>query len=165
MPLIDDLRQPLPEDELSRRRLLTMLGGGALTVAGAGTIVTGIQFMSPNVLFEPATRFPVGRPEDLPLGGVLDLPRQKLFVAHGDEGYYAMSAVCTHLGCMVKHQGKQAAGARFFCPCHGSRFDFQGNVVGGPAPRPLDRWKLEVEGGRLVVDTSAPVPPGTAIQA
>ena len=72
-----------------------------------------------------------------------------------------MSMVCTHLGCIV---GESAEG--FKCPCHGSRFDPVGDVLGGPAPRPL-RW-LEVSraaDGSLVVDAKREVPQGTFYRA
>ncbi len=163
MPLVDDLSDPLPEPEMSRRRALASIGGGALTVAGLGTLVTGTRYMRPNVLFEPATRFAVGRPEDVPLGGVLVLPKRRLFVSRSEGGFYAMSSICTHLGCMVQHQEGRSASERFFCPCHGSRFDIEGKVVGGPAPRPLDRLELSIEDGSLVVDVSRTVPHGTLI--
>jgi cytochrome b6-f complex iron-sulfur subunit len=165
MALVDDLNQSVPEGELTRRRTLLLLGGGALTAAGIGTVVTGIGYLRPNVLFEPATRFAVGRPGDLPVGEVLDLPKRKLFVVRSEAGFYAMSSVCTHLGCMVKHQKQPGAKEAFFCPCHGSRFDIDGSVVGGPAPRPLDRVRIEIDGGQLVVDTSQPVPHETVTRA
>ncbi len=165
MPLVDDLLEPVSEKELSRRRLLLAVGGGALGVAGLGTLVTGVRYIRPNVLFEPATRFVVGRVDDLPVGSVLDLPKRKLFVVRSREGFYAMSSVCTHLGCMVRHRKERHASEAFFCPCHGSRFDIRGEVVGGPAPRPLDRVLLEIDGGKLVADVGKPVPPGTVTKA
>jgi nitrite reductase/ring-hydroxylating ferredoxin subunit len=161
MPLIDDLREPVSEEEVTRRRALAAIGGGALAVAGLGTLITGVRYMRPNVLFEPATRFALGRADDVPVGGVLDLPKRKLFLVRAESGFYAMSSVCTHLGCMVRHQKDPGASEAFFCPCHGSRFDVEGEVLGGPAPRPLDRVRLEIDGGKLVVDVSEPVPHGT----
>jgi cytochrome b6-f complex iron-sulfur subunit len=165
MALIDDLSIPLEDREMSRRRALLLLGGGALAAAGLGTAITGMKYLRPNVLFEPATKFAVGRAADLAPGSVLDLPKRKLFVVRSEAGFYAMSSVCTHLGCMVQHQTRQDASEAFFCPCHGSRFDGQGNVVGGPAPRPLDRVEITIDGGRLVVDTSRVVPPGTVTKS
>ena len=165
MPLVDDLNQPLSESEESRRRALMVLGGGALAVAGLGTVITGIRFMRPNVLFEPATRFAVGRPEDLPVGSVLDMPRRRLFLVRSEAGFYTMSSVCTHLGCMVQHHKVEKGEEAFFCPCHGSRVDREGNVIGGPAPRPLDRVHLEIDGGNLVVDVSKKVPHETVTKA
>ena len=164
MALVDDLDQPIPEQEITRRRALLTLGGGALAVGGLGAVVTLIRFMRPNVLFEPATKFKVGSIDDLPVGGVLDIPKRKLFVARNEQGCFAMSSVCTHLGCMVQHQTAAGAKEAYFCPCHGSRFDPEGQVVGGPAPRPLDRVALTIDGGELVVDVKETVPHGTVTE-
>ncbi|MEW6743737.1 MAG: ubiquinol-cytochrome c reductase iron-sulfur subunit [Planctomycetota bacterium] len=163
MALVDDLRESLSEDEAARRRFLVALGSGALALAGIGTVVTSVEYMRPNVLFEPATRFPVARPEEIGLGTILVLPKRKLFVVHSPEGFYAMSSICTHLGCMVRHEPGEGSGQAFFCPCHGSRFDPQGNVLGGPAPRPLRRLELELEGGKLVVNTKKEVAEGSVL--
>lgn len=163
MPLVDDLNEPLSERELSRRRFLLALGTGALGVAALGTAVTGTQYLRPNVLFEPATKFPIATPDEIPPGGVLALPRRKLFIVREKEGCYAMSAVCTHLGCVIQ-QGTGPDGAPgFFCPCHGSAFDLAGRVTSGPAPRPLDRLALSLERGRLVVDVKKKVGPDAKV--
>ena len=73
------------------------------------------------------------------------------------EGVAAISLICTHLGCIVKE-----AEEGFSCPCHGSKFDEDGEVTGGPAPAPL-RW-LEISqapDGSLMVDTNKDVEAGT----
>jgi len=62
--------------------------------------------------------------------------------------YIAMSNVCTHLGCRVRWITDQN---KFFCPCHNGVFDKEGNVVEGPPPRPLDRFKVKVEDNQLFV--------------
>lgn len=80
---------------------------------------------------------------------VTPLPDERLWVFSDQEGLYAISAVCTHLGCVV---AKQEEGG-FFCPCHGSRFDAHGKVVKGPAPKALLHLELSVSpDGQLVVD-------------
>lgn len=58
------------------------------------------------------------------------------------------SPICTHLGCGFRWDGDEK---KFKCPCHGSMFDPEGKVVGGPAPRPLDRLPVRIENGRLMV--------------
>lgn len=60
----------------------------------------------------------------------------------------AFAPQCTHLGCAYhwdapKHQ--------FLCPCHTSTFSVEGKVLSGPAPRPLDRYSVRLEGGKLML--------------
>ncbi len=67
-----------------------------------------------------------------------------------EAGYVALYQKCVHLGCRVPWcQSSQW----FECPCHGSKYNKVGEKVGGPAPRGLDRFVLEVSGGNIVVDT------------
>lgn len=154
MSLVDDLKAPTPRTELDRREALGKITGAALSVAGVGTLFTTVRYMQPNVLFEPPTRFGVGRPEEIPVGTLVFLAGQKLFVAHAEEGFFAMSAECTHLGCMTRLLPDQQVIA---CPCHGSRFDRSGRVAAGPAPRPLPRLHLSLSDGQLIVDVRSPV--------
>jgi len=62
----------------------------------------------------------------------------------------AISAACTHLGCIVTWDEDQQI---FICPCHNSKFDSQGRVISGPAPKPLRRYKTKIEDGRILLAT------------
>jgi cytochrome b6-f complex iron-sulfur subunit len=85
----------------------------------------------------------VGDAKDLVLN---DLPI--IVINRGQKGYIALSRVCTHLGCLVDYQ----KGADILlCPCHGGKFDLDGNVISGPPPQPLPRLALKVEGNSLVI--------------
>jgi Rieske Fe-S protein len=75
---------------------------------------------------------------DVPAGGALVLPQQRVAVVREGDAFYAIDLVCTHLGCTV-----QATEQGFACPCHGSRFGSGGEVLTGPAPRALGRLRLE----------------------
>ena len=154
MPLIDDLKLPLTEEERARRAFLGMMTGGALVVAALGTGVTGVKYLWPEVLFEEETRFRIGKPANLAPGTVLVLPEQKAFVVRTADGVFALSATCTHLGCLTQYERDQN---RIFCPCHGSRYDAEGRVTNGPAPKSLPRLSLTLEGGELVLDTGQTV--------
>jgi cytochrome b6-f complex iron-sulfur subunit len=153
-----------PHGEPSRRDVLARLGIGACAVAAAGSGLVTLQFLEPKVLFEPPTTFRAGNPVDYPEGTVRFHKEQKAYVVGGAGGVYALSAVCTHLGCITRYLSDEGVIA---CPCHGSRFDLEGNVVHGPAPRPLP-WievKEEATTGTLLVDTSVVVPHGKAVKA
>ncbi|MFZ0595086.1 MAG: ubiquinol-cytochrome c reductase iron-sulfur subunit [Bryobacteraceae bacterium] len=67
----------------------------------------------------------------------------------------AFSPLCTHLGCAYRWQRERRA---FTCPCHGSVFSANGDVIAGPASRPLDRYAVKVEAGRLWL---GPTPPAS----
>jgi len=156
MPLLDDLSLPPDEAEMSRRRLLSTVGSAALAVMGLGTAVVGVRYLRPTVLFEADSRFRAGHLSALPVGGVLMFPERKVYLVRSAEGVYALSMTCTHLGCMTRHEADRG---RIFCPCHGSQFDLQGRVIGGPAPRPLPRLEVIEKGGVLIVDTRKVVAP------
>jgi cytochrome b6-f complex iron-sulfur subunit len=140
--------------DLNRRRFIKF-GTTSLAVVGFGACVFGVEYLSPNVLYEPSPVVNAGKPEHYPLDSVtLDL-RASIFVVHGKEGFYALSAVCTHLGCLSVW--KQDAGV-IACPCHGSSFQRDGSVIAGPAPRPLPWLKMWLdEDGSLMVDRSTQV--------
>jgi menaquinol-cytochrome c reductase iron-sulfur subunit len=63
-----------------------------------------------------------------------------------DGSITAFSPWCTHLGCAYHWDLSQR---QFACPCHGSRFSVDGKVLTGPAPRPLDRYEVKIEGTRM----------------
>lgn len=148
----DGPRQVSDEDEtagVDRRRVLQLLvGGSGLAVAGLAGVPVG-SYLLPLELDESAA---VAAFADDELGlweakQVVVAGRPVLVVNTG-EGYRAFSAVCTHLGCVVKwKKGRR----QFFCPCHGARFDLEGEVRGGPAPRPLPKLEVTEIPGSIVV--------------
>jgi nitrite reductase/ring-hydroxylating ferredoxin subunit len=142
---------------VSRRSFLSLAAIGSF-FAAMGTAVAGIlRLPSPAVLPGPARHFKLGPPEQFSARSETPFSEQNLVLFRDDQGFYAISTTCTHLGCTVA-RSKEG----FACPCHGSRFDNRGNVIGGPAPRPLP-W-LEVSraaNGELIVIADNEVPEGT----
>jgi cytochrome b6-f complex iron-sulfur subunit len=161
MGLDDDLGHPLSEEELARRAVLAAVGLGAVTAIGLGAAVAGYRFLEPSVLYEEDARVAVGRPEDVAPGTVLVVPKHKIYVVRTPAGFFALSSICTHLGCMTRYvpENRQLA-----CPCHGSRFSLEGTVTAGPAPRPLRRLRVTLERGVLVVDRGREAAPGELLE-
>ena len=133
--------QPLGSPELSRRAFLNEVTLGALGVAGLGSAALTYQYFSPNVLFEPSTTFRAGNPDLYPLNSVTFLQDQQVYIVRTLTGFYAVSAVCTHLGCIT--QWKPDANM-IACPCHGSKFQPTGKKIEGPAPRPLPHYAINL---------------------
>ena len=158
----DDGRGGQRPDDPERRDFLTRIGVGACAAACIGSGVVTLDFLRPKVLFEPPTTFRAGSPLDYPEGTVRFNKEQKAYIIGGPGGVYALSAVCTHLGCITRFRSDENVIA---CPCHGSRFDLEGNVVHGPAPRPLPWLEVRSEPpGSLVVDTSVVIPRGKLLK-
>ncbi|HEU4403057.1 MAG TPA: Rieske 2Fe-2S domain-containing protein, partial [Candidatus Polarisedimenticolia bacterium] len=104
-----------------------------------------------------------GSPLDYPDGTLRVNKEQKADIVGGAGGVYALSAVCTHLGCITRFRADEKVIA---CPCHGSRFDLEGNVVHGPAPRPLPWLEVRTDpSGILLVDTSVVIPHGKVLKS
>ena len=143
--------------ELNRRKFFIRLGAGSLGIAGAGASAFAVQYLSPNVLYEASPVVSVGRPEHYPPDSVTLDPRFGIFIVRGTEGFYALSAVCSHLGCLTVW--KQESGT-IACPCHGSTFQRDGSIIAGPAPKPLIWLKMWLtDDGELMVDRAAKMPP------
>lgn len=135
---------------VSRRDFLNEITVGALGIAGLGGTAVVYQYFSPNVLFEPSTTFRAGNPDLFPVNSVTFLQDQQVYIVRTPTGFYAVSAVCTHLGCVT--QWKPDAN-RIACPCHGSKFQPDGKKIEGPAPRPLPHYSITLTAdGELLVD-------------
>jgi cytochrome b6-f complex iron-sulfur subunit len=129
------------------------LAWAAFTAAmGACTAGMG-RFFFPNVLYEPPASFKAGAPTEY--GPGVDerwKARHGVWVVRNAEGFYAIKSVCTHLGCTPNWL---SAEQKFKCPCHGSGFYPTGINFEGPAPRPLERYRIYLsDDGQIVVDRS-----------
>jgi Rieske Fe-S protein len=131
------------------------LAAAAVTFVGA--LIGMLKLPMPRVTPEAGRRFRIGAPEDFTPGTERVIRDRNVLIRATDQGLAAISLICTHLGCVVVHREDG-----FHCPCHGSRFDQAGRVLGGPAPRPLPWFDLsQAADGSLVVDAGREVPPGT----
>lgn len=143
--------------EFDRRQFFVKLGLGSLSMATAGTAVFAYQFLSPNVLYEPSPIVNVGKPESYPLDSVVLDANSGIYIIHAKEGFFSLGAVCTHLGCLTAWKPELGIIA---CPCHGSKFNRDGEKIEGPAPRPLPWYRTWLsDDGNLLVDRSTIVRP------
>jgi cytochrome b6-f complex iron-sulfur subunit len=142
---------------VSRRDFLGLAALGTAIASALGVLAGVFRIFKPDVHFEESKRFKIGKPEQFPVGTVKKFDDKRVFIFSDEDGFYAITAVCQHLGCIVY---KTEWG--FQCPCHGSKYDQIGNVIAGPAPRALPWYRIDqLVDGSLVVDMSREVPKGT----
>src|SRR5215467_6487129 len=156
--LDNQFKGAIPDDDCadcSRRQFFTRLGVGSLIVAAAGSGLFSYEYFSPNVLFEAAPVVKAGKPDQFPPNTVTLDPQNGIYLVNSAKGFYALQAVCTHLGCLTAWKPELNLIA---CPCHGSRFNTDGIKVAGPAPQPLPWLKVWLaDDGYLMVDRSTPL--------
>ena len=142
------------DNAMDRRSFIKWLSFGWVAFAGVmggyGTMVA--RYLFPNVLFEPKQTFRAGLPDDYTVGEVSERFKDQYgtWIVRDSEKIYALSTVCTHLGCTPNWMQNEA---KFKCPCHGSGFYKTGINFEGPAPRPLERFKIYLaDDGEIIVD-------------
>jgi cytochrome b6-f complex iron-sulfur subunit len=153
----DEKKAPVEQEsvELGRRQFFVKMGMTSIAIAAAGTGVFAYQFLSPNVLYEPSPVVNAGKPDRYPPDSVTLDPETAIYVVRDPEGYFALSATCTHLGCLTAFKPELGIIA---CPCHGSKFNRDGVKIAGPAPRPLPRLRMWLnDDGELMVDRSTQI--------
>ena len=137
------------KEGITRRRFLGKMALGGAIGAGALAVLGALREVIPPLARENK-KFTVGRLYDFPLNTFALIADHNVFIYRDYEGVRAVSAVCTHLGCVL-----EAIEEGFQCPCHGSRFNDKGRVLSGPAPRALAFYRVEVApDGQLLVDMS-----------
>lgn len=112
-----------------------------------------LRFFLPRSIQEPSTVFKIGFPSDYALGVDTKWQQQyRIWVDKTSDRLFVIYAKCTHLGCTPDWKASEN---KFKCPCHGSGYDSEGVNFEGPAPRPMDRARVEIDPeGQIVVDTN-----------
>jgi len=147
---------PLAET-MNRRRMLAWFTGFGLFGSAVLSAFSNLVFIKPRATYGQPMRFGIGRPEDFPPGTRIARDVERVCIVREGNKIAAISTTCTHLGCIVA-----IADTGFACPCHGSHYDQDGNVTGGPAPKPLPWFQVTLApNGDVVIDKNASVDPGT----
>jgi cytochrome b6-f complex iron-sulfur subunit len=158
------------ECQPSRREFLR----GGLLVSGVGVVgafgTASLAFLWPSLRGGFGARLEVGTQTfvatEIAANGHLVFPAGRAYLVAYDAGldpegvyrestdgspFMALYHRCVHLGCRVPWC---PSSSWFECPCHGSRYNVWGEYQFGPAPRGLDRFRVSIESGQVIVDTS-----------
>lgn len=132
---------------MSRKNFIQLLTRILLSLAGLLGINGLVRYLSYREPPKPPEQIPIGTLNDFPDGSqTLRLEIPAAITRSGDQ-VQAVNLTCTHLGCLVEPDGGD-----FLCPCHGSRFSPQGEMMRGPAEKDLLKFKVEFdEGGQIIL--------------
>jgi len=125
------------------------LGGLAAAVAAAATWPV-YRYLAPRPVTTTAAKVEIPE-KDVPNGEAkfFDFGGASAVVVRKPDGsLIALSAVCTHLGCIVQWEKDKQD---FLCPCHGGHYTAEGSVVSGPPPKPLAKLPVTVANGIITV--------------
>ncbi len=144
------------KQKISRRDFLAAAWGAVGAVALAESVFVGLKFFAPRVVEGKfGGLFNVGQAEQYPPGSVTPYNEGRFYLVRlMDGGFLALYRRCTHLGCSVPYD---PVSGQFVCPCHGSAFTTDGQVLTPPAPRPLDQFPLAIMAEGIAVDTGSPI--------
>jgi cytochrome b6-f complex iron-sulfur subunit len=145
-----------PTAPRSRRDFVADIILGTGTLLGLGSLAYRfLEYLYPVVSPIKLVEVPAGKPSDIPLDGVrlVQLLEGPVILEKADNEVRALSAICTHLGCTVQLHPK---GKKFICPCHQGIYDFNGNVVSGPPPRPLQKLQVALRNEQVFVLMNSP---------
>jgi Rieske Fe-S protein len=137
---------------VDRRGFLNILLAGAVSLLGAFGVYATARYLWPPQVGSTGGgggRVEAGAESEFPVGkGKKIVYRDKpVWVIHAPFGFVALSAVCTHLACIVEYDPPK----EIWCPCHAGFFDLRGNVKSGPPPGPLPSYPVAVVGGKVLV--------------
>lgn len=146
----------LDPPKMPRRDFLGLSGLIASGLAVSGSLIGMARLAKPAVTPEVSSSFRVGRAKDFPAGTRKVISEYQVEIISTEAGLAALSLICTHLGCVAKKQE-----SNYLCPCHGSLFGKEGEVLAGPAPQGLKWFALsQAADGSIIVDSSREVPVG-----
>lgn len=138
----------------TRRSFVRNAALGSVGVVLAEAAAGFVWFFWPNKRGPFGSKIAVGAADIPAVGAAPFLSSQGRFLlVHNDDGLLALYTKCPHLGCTVPWSGPADSPNAFQCPCHGSKYDYNGVRTAGPAPRPMDYMNVIVDGDSVQVDT------------
>jgi cytochrome b6-f complex iron-sulfur subunit len=141
---------------VSRRGALNWLLGTSFGATLVAALYPVFRFVIPPEVAEaPVNRVLASKLSELPAnsGKIFRFgPRPGIVLRTPDGAVRAFSAVCTHLNCTVQYRPEFQ---NIWCACHNGVYDLQGKNIGGPPPRPLEAYKVDVSGDDVYVTRGA----------
>jgi len=137
--------------DFERRGFLHKVVGGVGAVVAASTVYPIVKYIIP-----PAKKVTivdelnVGKASEVPAGKgkIYQFNEDKVIVVNSGGTLTAVSAVCTHLGCLVNWVESDN---EYFCPCHSAKYTRSGEIISGPQPLPLKQYSARIEGDDIII--------------
>jgi cytochrome b6-f complex iron-sulfur subunit len=141
------------DQSTTRRGFLDWILAAFSTITAAAMAIPGLLYLWPAARGGASESVEIEGAADMPIAGskTIQVGSQVVIVVRQKSGYRAFSAVCTHLGCLVKWDADRKG---FLCPCHAAVFDESGRVVSGPPPAPLVAYTVKEVGEKVYVSRS-----------
>jgi cytochrome b6-f complex iron-sulfur subunit len=137
--------------DFERRSFLGKVVGGVGAAVAVSTLYPIVKYIIPPVKeITEVSELVVGKASEVPenSGKIYQFNKDKVLVINDNGSLTACSAVCTHLGCLVRWEDKDN---EIFCPCHGAKYTQTGEIISGPQPLPLAPFNVRVEGEDLII--------------
>lgn len=153
------LRRTMDCMKTGRREFIKKSLYGIFLFFGLGFLIPGIRLLSPlGEGKKDFVYFPLVAEEEIPRSGVRKFEftydvsgkdrKARVFIVSSQKGTVILSAVCSHLGCLVNYHKERG---EFICPCHGGRYNLAGERVAGPPPGPLNSLPFKFEKGMVLI--------------
>ena len=145
--------------ERNRREFIKRSLFGVFALLGLGSLFAGLRVLAPSGWRNKELAwFPLVPEDEVPRSGVKKAElvyavagkerKARVFIISSPAGLTVLSAVCSHLGCLVNYRKESR---EFVCPCHGGKYDIAGKNIAGPPPMPLTAYPVEVRNGMVMV--------------
>jgi cytochrome b6-f complex iron-sulfur subunit len=139
---------------ISRRGFLGIAWAASLSLIVVQAVIAILKYINPVPTGGFGGFVYAGKIEDFAVNSINRILAGRFYISRTDDGIIALWQKCPHLGCAIPWDENEGI---FHCPCHGSTFNQVGEVLGGPAPRPMDYFPAEVSEEGIWVDTSDPM--------
>ncbi len=147
------MEQTQKPSSINRRQFMVVGFFGLLVLLVGESFVAVMRFLKPLKKSGFGGLVYAGKVDEFLVDSVTRIEPARAYIVRTDQGLLAMWQRCTHLGCAVPWE---QARDEFHCPCHGSLFSPVGEVIDGPAPRPLDTFPVLIEKDEVWIDTGKP---------